>query len=503
MTHDGDDATTDSKTPVDSASENSGNRSRNDLDLEQRLERLWQVDTPLSRSTGSSKKELLHGYTIRKVLGGGAFGIVYLADDLEHDREVALKVPRPEVLLDEENRQRFANEAMLAAKLKHQGIVEVFQTELIGPTPFIAAAYCQGPDLAQWLADQTEPPPWRECVELLVQICDAVEYAHQHGVYHRDLKPANIMLAGEAATDSTVPLNRMKPKITDFGLAKLVDPTLTNTRSSLLIGTPMYMAPEQMESGSSNGAATIDVYALGVILFELLTGQYPVQGNSYFEVLDNIRAMPATRLRTIRRDLPKSLDRICSICLQNNPQARYSSAADLSADLRKCLDGQTVAGKRNGMLSRVGYWCTRPKRLATAGWFMVVNEAIAMAWVLITVAFSVFYGVVTWDEYPVVWLHAILVTLGFLAVSWAGWQMIGGARWAAWVGVAISLIKTPAIVIAIVYQPMLFKSLYLGFDPFFSFTVHSMLLICNVIQLFLLICAIVAGRTKRAAEARK
>lgn len=492
MNHYGDDATTGAGAPVDSVSGNNGKHSKNDLELEQRLERLWQMDTRFSRSNNSAKEQVLHGYVIRKVLGGGAFGIVYLADDLEHDREVALKVPRPEVLLDVENRQRFANEAMLAAKLKHPGIVEVFQTEMTGPTPYIAAAYCQGPDLAQWLADRTEPPSWPESVKLLIQICDAVEYAHQRGVYHRDLKPANIMLTEEDAEAPAETLDHLKPKVTDFGLAKLADPTLTNTRSSLLIGTPMYMAPEQMEPKSEIDKASVDVYALGVILFELLTGHYPVQGSSYFEVLDNIRTMSATRLRAIRNDLPKSLDKVCATCLQSNPQARYSSVAEFSNDLRRCQDGQPVVCKSNGVLARLKFWCTRPKRAVTAGWFMIINRSILAAWGIVSVAFSFAYGVVTWDEYARQAMDVILLILIYiLPAVWIGGKIVQGKRWPVWIGVTVSTLNIVLLGLAIVNKPMLFRGL--GLDPYFLFTVLAVLLICSLIQLVLLVCVLVGN----------
>lgn len=490
MTFNGDDETA---APADPTAQ--GRERESEPNLEQRLSRLWKSDFQPSRSSGPQINELIDGYFIRRVLGSGAFGIVYLADDLERDRSVALKMPRPEVLLDSENRDRFVNEAHLASRLKHPGIIEVFETRLTGPTPYIAAAYCQGPDLAKWMNERTEPPPWKECVELVVQICDAVEHAHQNGVFHRDLKPANIMLSPTESTDSASPPGSFIPKVTDFGLAKLAAPTLTRTRSSLLIGTPMYMAPEQLAPAATKDAATIDVYALGVILFELLTGQFPVQGNSYFEVLDNIRATPATRLRTIRRDLPNQLDRICSICLRNNPQARYPTAADLSTELRRCLAGQNVAGRKTTLSSRLGYWFTRPKRITNAAWFLIANGTILTAWVLTVVGFSKFYEVVTWTEYWQQWKDALAIEFfGVLPTIWAGWQMLRGKHWPMWVGLAATVPNFPLLVFAIVDKPIMFQGIYLDLDPFFAFTVHIMLLICNAIQLFLLTSALVAAR---------
>ena len=230
---------------VDANDENYSSEA--DATFAKRLDRLW--DAGRAEAPGWPVDQNVAQYELQGVLGAGAFGVVYRAVDKVLDRAVALKLPRWDVLFDAEKCQRFATEATLAASLQHPGIVQVYEAVLDGPTPFIASACCDGPDMADWLAQQGEPAAWQESALLIAEIADAVEYAHQQGVHHRDLKPANILLvprkdtgtsASRKANSGSDPHFELEfsPLLTDFGLAKLLDPMLVDTKSSTMLGTP-------------------------------------------------------------------------------------------------------------------------------------------------------------------------------------------------------------------------------------------------------------------------
>jgi len=214
-----------------------------DDSLDSRLERLWSGDHEFGAlHTGLKRGQQVAHFRIRALLGCGAFGFVYLADDSRTDQPVALKLP--------DKRQRFGVEAGVAEKLEHPGIVKVRESDLTGPVPFIATEWCDGPDLSQWLAirleDKLPVPEWRNVVELVAAVADAIEHAHEKGIAHRDLKPANILLNSSNEDTDSQGLRQYKPQVTDFGLAKLDELAVADSRSSLMIGTPMYMAPERL-----------------------------------------------------------------------------------------------------------------------------------------------------------------------------------------------------------------------------------------------------------------
>ncbi|MGV3483164.1 MAG: serine/threonine-protein kinase [Planctomycetaceae bacterium] len=469
--------------------------------LEQRLERLWK--TSVVPDASSSPQDFADSrFRLRRVLGSGSFGVVYLADDLQLDRQVALKLPRPEVLLDDEKRRRFLREAAHAALLEHPGIVRIYDAGSAGSTPYIAAEYCNGPNLGEWLAAQDQLPPWQASVGLIAQVAEAVAFAHSRGIYHRDLKPANIMLSSKNA--SATSLSDFVPLLTDFGLAKLSDPALTDTRSSLLVGTPLYMAPEQLEPGGhSENTPAADVYSLGVILFEMLTGQPPLQGQTYLEVLDRIRFESPARLRAVAKHLPSSLERVCETCFRKNPSARYSSVDALAADLRRCVAGEPVTGKRHTWLSRFAFWCRRPQRVVNAGWFAIWSQTLLAFWTVVALVIMAAYDVATWQEYAKFWPDALTVlTLIHLPMGIAGWITLRGRTWGPWLGLLLTISNIPPVVWAIATEPMLFRDLYVDENPFFYINTHSMILVCLVIQAFLFACAIAAAADARLSSDR-
>ena len=346
-------------------------------EVEPRLERCLEL-LPLLRGLRPSQRndadkasafadiplDLLGRFQIRRELGRGAHGIVFLAYDPKLRREVALKIPRAETLFTPSARERFLREARAAAGLEHPNLVPVHDAGEEGTVCFIAYAYCPGITLAAWCKQQSDPVPVCEAAALVATSANAVHHAHLHGIIHRDLKPGNILLRTNFTAEYS---EKLIPKITDFGLAKLVDgegePAL-QTQSGVIVGTPSYMAPEQ--AGGKNKAIGLaaDIYALGAILYELLTGRPPFQADTSLDTLLLVRTeepIPPSRLRP---KMPRDLETICLKCLQKEPAKRYASASVLADDLRRFLAGQPIQARPIRVWERGLKWARRRPAIA-------------------------------------------------------------------------------------------------------------------------------------------
>lgn len=288
-------------------------------------------------------------FEIERELGRGGLGVVLLAHDPVLRRQVALKVPRPEALLTPDLRKRFQREAQAAARLTHPHIVPVYEVGEAGAVCFIAAEYVAGPNLGEWLKMQAGPIEPRAAAALVADLAGAMDYAHRQGVLHRDLKPSNILLerrdvpaAGGGEADD---LTSFAAKITDFGLARLVDQARDETRSGAIIGTPAYMSPEQATGTNSQLGPASDVYSLGAILYELLSGKPPFRGESDAMTLVQVISDEPVPLRRLQAQLPRDLEAICLRCLEKKPSSRYSTAGDLAADLARFLAGESTLAR--------------------------------------------------------------------------------------------------------------------------------------------------------------
>ena len=296
----------------------------------------------------------LPGYEILGVLGRGGMGVVYKARHLALQRIVALKMILAGDHADAAGLERFRIEAEAVARLQHPNIVQIHEVGEHDGRPFFSLEFADGGTLAAKIAGD----PWtpRQAAEIVEKLAGAMEHAHEHGIVHRDLKPGNVLFG----TDGTA-------KITDFGLAKRLDADQNLSQTGSVLGTPSYMAPEQAEGKSEVGPAA-DVYALGVILYELLTGRVPFKGASIFDTLDQVRSqepVPPTRLARV----PIDLETICLKCLHKSPKQRYGSAAELSDDLGRFLRGEPVRARPVGRLEQAWRWCLRNKAVAS---FMVL-----------------------------------------------------------------------------------------------------------------------------------
>jgi WD40 repeat protein/serine/threonine protein kinase len=330
-------------------------------------------------------------FEIVRELGRGGLGVVFLAHDPVLNRQVAIKIPRPEALMTPDLRLRFSREAQAAARLTHPHLVSVYEVGEVGPICYIASAFVEGPNLAIWLRGRQPAPTTRQAASIVAVLADAMQYAHQHGVLHRDLKPSNVLLepgCQPVDNDSTSTGIEFTPKITDFGLAKLEDLAGDFTRTGLVLGTPAYMAPEQAHGKLDEIDARTDVYGLGAILFELLTGHPPCAGSSEADTLRRVVTDEPVFRRESLRALPADLRAIALKCLEKEPRRRYQSAGELAADLRRFLAGQPTQARPLGALGRVVKWS---RRRPTAAALAIVSSAAAVS----LLAGSLYYSVHT------------------------------------------------------------------------------------------------------------
>jgi len=329
-------------------------------------------------------------------VGRGGHGIVYRAHDPLLNRDVALKVPRLETLASSERRSRFLQESAAVAGLSHPNIVTVFECGDAGISCFIASEFCAGPTLAAWLAAQPVPVEPSLAAAIVADLADAVAHVHSRGILHRDIKPGNVLLhacaAGgtarppddgwAAASVTTGGQRRLTPKLTDFGLAKLLEGSGVLTQTGAVLGTPLYMAPEQAQGLHREVGTTADIYSLGVILYELLTGRTPFAGDSPLEALRRVAAGEVVPPRDLRPDVSRDLQAICLRCLEFRSGDRYPTALALRDDLRACLAGGVVLARDPGRIGRFAKWARRSP--ATAAFAVTGLLATVVGFAVIT-----------------------------------------------------------------------------------------------------------------------
>jgi hypothetical protein len=297
------------------------------------------------------------GYAVEAVLGQGGMGVVYRARHLALKRTVALKMLAAGHASPAE-RARFRSEAEAVARLQHPNIVQIHEVGEADGRPFIALEFVAGGSLAERLAGQPLPP--RDAARLVAALAEAMHLAHSRNLVHRDLKPANVLLAGEADT----PVGQCQPKVTDFGLVRQLDADSGQTCDGAVIGTPSYMAPEQAEGRARSAGPAADVYALGAILYECLTGRPPFEGATPLETLLQVRSREPAAPSSRNRQAPRDLETICLKCLRKEPERRYASAQELADDLGRFVRGEPVAARPVGAVERTWKWAKRRPALA-------------------------------------------------------------------------------------------------------------------------------------------
>ncbi len=300
-------------------------------------------------------------------LGMGGFGIVFLGLDPQTHRKVAIKVPRLEFLDNGELIERFRQEAASAARLDHPNILGIFESDSKEVPPYIVTPYIEGGSLAEWRKAQSAAAPVQIAAEIIRQLAEGVAHAHKKGVLHRDLKPGNVLLAPREFDHGPGELPFV-PKLTDFGVAKCADLACQHTRTGTVLGTASYMAPEQAQGRSKEINESTDVYGLGAILYELLTGAPPFRGENDLQTTQAILRDEPRTPGSRNSQVPVDLEVICLKCLDKAPASRYASARELADDLGRFLRGEPIRARRISRTRRLGKWCRRhPARASTLG----------------------------------------------------------------------------------------------------------------------------------------
>lgn len=304
-------------------------------------------------------------FVLLESIGEGSSGKVWKATDPRLQRTVAIKIPRA-VRLSENALNRFLREGRAAAQLSHSGIVPVYEVGSEGDSVYIVSAYVSGRNLRDWLRGSR--PTSREAATLCAQLADALDHAHERGVIHRDLKPSNIILDDER-----------KPHITDFGLAKCANDQSDMTLEGELVGTPAYMSPEQARGNAGSADRRTDVYALGAVMYEMLTGRPPFDfqaGSIIQQVIDEDPVPP----RRLQRSIPRDLETICLKAMSKSPDDRYWSAQEMAVDLRRLLDGRPIVARPPSLPERIWRWMRRkPAVVAIIGLAALLLGTLAIA----------------------------------------------------------------------------------------------------------------------------
>ncbi len=319
---------------------------------------LAEVDAP-------HKSWFLGNYEILEQIGCGGMGVIYRARQRHSRRIVAVKRVLSYRADSHGALQRFRREAQAVASLDHPNILPIYEvSESEDGLPFFSMKFAEKGSLRENVASLRDEP--RKCVQLMAKVARAVEYAHSRGVLHRDLKPGNILLD-----------DRGEPLVSDFGLAKLLDANNDLTRSLTTFGTAGFIAPEQAGGAAADFTAAADVYSLGAVLFNVLTGRPPFLGSNPVSVIRKASETQAPKLRSLAPSLDRDLETICARCLERDPKARYQSAGNLAADLERRLDGRPIVARPVSPPTRIWRWSRRNPKLvgaATAG--LVLGAAV-------------------------------------------------------------------------------------------------------------------------------
>jgi eukaryotic-like serine/threonine-protein kinase len=328
----------------------------------------------------------LGDYELLEELGRGGMGVVYRAQQVSLDRTVAVKMILRGQLATAADRARFRAEAEAAAKLDHPNIVPVYEVGELDGQPYFSMKFVAGTTLARLLADGPLEP--REAAALLVPVAKAIHFAHRHGLLHRDLKPSNILIDADG-----------QPHVTDFGLAKRITDQHGPTLTGAIVGTPSYMSPEQADGRRGAIGPASDVYSLGAILYQMLTGRPPFQAASPVDTLLMVLEQDPVPPRMLNAKADRDLEMVALKCLQKLPQLRYASAEGLAADLNAYLSGEPVSARSGGFTQVI------------ARVFRETHHAPLL------------------ENWGLLWMWHSVVLLGLcLATNWLVWQKVE-SRW--------------------------------------------------------------------------
>jgi serine/threonine protein kinase len=310
----------------------------------------------------------LGDYELLEVVGRGGQGVVYRAHQKSLNRTVALKMISLGSWATEAHLKRFRREAEAAASLEHPGIVPIYEVGERDGSCYFSMRFVEGGQLDQVI--KREPMSIRQAAELIAKVARTVHYAHEHGILHRDIKSGNILLDAKG-----------EPLLTDFGLARLVEAESTVTRTKEVMGTPSYMAPEQAVGNNAAVSSATDVYGLGAVLYQLLTGHPPFAGGTTYETIKLVLDTEPRQPRLLNPKIDRDLSTICLKCLEKDPKRRYYSALGLAEDLERWLKHEPIQARHTGLFTRGKKWVRRnpAKALSAAS---LIALAAASGWII-------------------------------------------------------------------------------------------------------------------------
>ena len=306
---------------------------------------------PAASPSAVAQMKVLGPYTIKRTLGKGGMGVVFEAEDPRLKRSVALKVMIAGQAASEEDSQRFRIEVESAAKLHHPNIIAVLDVGRAGNLDYFTMEYVEGDTLGKWLREKQRP--YKDRALMVEKVCRALHHAHEKGILHRDIKPSNIIVdaAGE-------------PHVMDFGLARNIESGSGFTLSGAALGTPQYMPPEQAEGRHKAAGPGSDIWSLGAVLYEALTGKPPFSGESIYEILIGVTYHDPVAPRKLSASVPPDLETICLKCLEKKIERRYTTAAQLADDLKAWHNGEAISARPLSRPERLVRACKRRPAVA-------------------------------------------------------------------------------------------------------------------------------------------
>ena len=414
------------------------------LPIEERIDRALTAYFATDRAdvdphgSNSLTRRTFGRYQLAERLGAGGFGIVYRARDPLMRRDVAIKIPRTSLMDEPSDRTRFERETTALSQLNHPNIVTAYHAEQVDGYFCLISEYLTGGNLEAWLGEQGNQLSSDGAVAIALQLCDALNHAHDLGVVHCDIKPSNIIVCNKSDKDPLV-------KLTDFGLARIIKDGSAATSTGLAIGTLQYMSPEQLMR-NNKVEVTTDIYSLGIVLYRLLAGELPFDSENEIALISQIIERQPLALQSKQFKVPSNLAAIVSKCLMKQPEDRYQSISELRSDLKRFSKREPVSAKPLGIAGRVSHWLKSKHRIREAGIYALSLHLVLSTWATFSIPVYHVTGLLKHigiDRMPDYLLTVImLLTMMSIPNIWAALNAIQLRRRGILVGCVFSTVGT-------------------------------------------------------------